>query len=71
MSHSGSKWVTVERSGRFWVVIQGKGEWKKIKEVRHLLECSMTNSVGKETNQFDETGVGSMCRDTTTVTTLS
>ena len=32
--------------------------------------CS-ANSVGKETNQFDETGVDSMCSDTTATTTLS
>ena len=30
-----------------------------------------TNSVGKETNQFDKTGVDDMCNDTTAVTTLS
>ena len=29
------------------------------------------NSVGKETNQFDETGVDDMCSDTTAATTLS
>ena len=29
------------------------------------------NSVCKETNQFDETGVDGMCDDTTAATTLS
>ena len=38
MSHSGSTWVIMERSGRFWVMVQRKEKWKKVKEVRHLLE---------------------------------
>ena len=37
-----------------------------MKEIAHSV-----NSVGKETNQFDETGVDDMCNDTTAVTTLS
>ena len=38
MRHNGSKWVIVERSGGFWMVIQGEKKRKKINEVRHLLE---------------------------------
>ena len=37
--HNGGKWVIVEHSGRFWVVIQRKEKWKKVNEVRHVLEC--------------------------------
>ena len=40
--------------------------WATVKKVA----CS-ANSVGKETNQFDETGVDYMCKDTTAATTLS
>ena len=29
------------------------------------------NGIGKELNQFDETGVDDMCKDTTAMTTLS
>ena len=38
MSHNGSKWVIVERSGMFWVMVHGKEEWKKINEVHYLPE---------------------------------
>ena len=38
MSHGRGTWIIIERSGRFWMVIQGKEKRKKIKEVRHLLE---------------------------------
>ena len=34
------------------------------------VSCS-ANSIGKETNQFDETGVVGMCNDKTATTTLS
>ena len=30
-----------------------------------------TNSIGKEANQFDETGVDYVCKDATAVTMLS
>ena len=39
MCHGGSKWVIVEHSGRFWVVVQRKEKWKKINEVRYLTKC--------------------------------
>ena len=38
MRHGGSKWVIIERSGGFWVMIQRKEKRKKRNEVRHLLE---------------------------------
>ena len=40
--------------------------WAMTKKVAHS-----TNCVGKETNQFDETGVDCMCKDTTAMTMLS
>ena len=38
MRHGGSKWVIMECSGRFWMVVQRKEKRKKINEVRHLPE---------------------------------
>ena len=40
--------------------------WVTTKQVVHS-----ANSVGKEVNQFDETGVDGMCSDTTAATMLS
>ena len=40
--------------------------WATTKQIVHS-----ANSVGKEANQFDETGVDYMCKDTTAATTLS
>ena len=45
MRHGGSKWVIVEHSGRFWVVIQGEKKRKKVKEVRHLHERGHSRGV--------------------------
>ena len=42
------------------------GAWATMKQIA----CS-ANSVGEEMNQFDETGVDYMCKDTTAVTMLS
>ena len=36
MSHNGGEWVIVERSRRFWVVVQRKEKWKEVNKVRHL-----------------------------------
>ena len=35
-SHDGDVWVRMERSGRFWIVVQRKEKWKKVNKVRHL-----------------------------------
>ena len=32
-------WTIIERSGRFWMMVQGKEKWKKINKVQHLSEC--------------------------------
>ena len=34
--HNGSKWIIMERSGRFWVMVQRIEEQKEINEVRYF-----------------------------------
>ena len=57
MHHGRSKWVIVDRSGRFWMVVQGKEKRKKINKVQHLPkrghDTSATSSCF-ETDQITE-----------------
>ena len=38
------RWVFIERSRRFWMVVQGEKKRKKVNKVRHLSERSHNNS---------------------------
>ena len=36
--HARGAWTTIEHSRMFWMMVQGKEEWKKINKVQHLSE---------------------------------
>ena len=38
--HVSSTWSIVECSGLFWMMVQGKEEWKKVNKIRHTPDSS-------------------------------
>ena len=38
MSHDGGMWVRIERSGKFWMVVQREKKWYKVNNVQNLMK---------------------------------